>query len=427
MSAGDQELPEGPPVAPVPATPSEDASASELPPTPEEVLRRQTYSVLAAETDMPPSLGGAWLMLGTMALFALSLAGSFDRPEGVDFTGLSILVAVLLFHELGHWSAMRLFGYQDVRIFFIPFFGAAASGRKHAAPGWQQGVVLLAGPLPGIVAACALVVFRDQLPWQPSWLREATTMLLVLNVFNLLPFMPLDGGRLLQLTIFVRRPLLETLFRLFAAAGMGLGAWLFGSWVLGIIAGFMLLLTPIEHNKAKQRRVLREQEPDLPAELDGLSAVQRDRLYERARAVFAGAAATTKDLPTTLARMMRTLHEEAVTHIPGVCASLLLLACFGFGWLAVPGLVLWTAWRDPPVQRLEVLEILETHGEARACLDRALRLLEMAEADPENAEAHRAEAVEQFRRAQLAARMGLAQGKERLPNVPSNDATAPLV
>jgi Zn-dependent protease len=365
-----------------------------------------------------------------MALFALSFAGWFDGPDGINFTGLAILVAVIFFHELGHWSAMRLFGYQDLRIFFIPFFGAAASGRKHAAPGWQQGVVLLAGPLPGIVAACALVVFREQLPWQPSWLHEATMMLLILNVFNLLPFMPLDGGRLLQLTIFVRRPILETLFRLFAVAGMGLGAWLLEFWVLGIIAAVMLVLTPMQHRQARQRRLLREREPDLPAELASLSATQRDRLYEGARTVFASVPATTKGLPKSLAQMMRTLHEEAVTRAPGLLASLLLLAVFTLGWLAAPGLALWIAWHDVHGDRMNSLvATMIIHGQASSHLDRGLGLIEKAEADPENAEAHLAEAAEHFRRAQAAAREGLETEEgplEGVQFVPGGEATDPI-
>ena len=83
----------------------------------------------------------------SLVLFALSFYSSTDAAK------LAILIPVLLLHELGHFAGMRLFGYRNVQMFFVPFLGAAVSGRKHAAPVWQQVVVLLLGPLPGLLVA----------------------------------------------------------------------------------------------------------------------------------------------------------------------------------------------------------------------------------------------------------------------------------
>lgn len=39
-----------------------------------------------------------------------------------------ILLPVLLFHEAGHYLAMKIFGYRNLKMFFIPLFGAAVTG-----------------------------------------------------------------------------------------------------------------------------------------------------------------------------------------------------------------------------------------------------------------------------------------------------------
>ena len=91
--------------------------------------------------------------LGSLVLFALVLLAANNAAK------VGILVGVVLLHELGHYAGMRLFGYRDVRIFFIPFFGAAASGVKERAPVWQQGrpaLDLLSQLLRGPAAALAL-------------------------------------------------------------------------------------------------------------------------------------------------------------------------------------------------------------------------------------------------------------------------------
>lgn len=64
---------------------------------------------------------------------------------GRSLKDLALLIPVLFFHELGHWAGMRLFGFRDVKMFFIPFFGAAVSGRGQGVASWKEALgVLLA-------------------------------------------------------------------------------------------------------------------------------------------------------------------------------------------------------------------------------------------------------------------------------------------
>lgn len=160
-------------------------------------------------TGTPPAL----LLLGSLLLFLVTSGGA-------SVTHLLVLAGVLAFHEAGHAVAMRAFGYSDVRVFFIPFFGAATSGRRNAGPAWRDGVVLLLGPVPGIVAGAVLSAFVDD---TKSTLGYTASTLAILNGFNLLPVLPLDGGRLFELVIFGRH-------RLAAAGASLLSAAAFVAW-----------------------------------------------------------------------------------------------------------------------------------------------------------------------------------------------------
>jgi hypothetical protein len=50
---------------------------------------------------------------------------------------------------------MRIFHYRDVRMFFIPFFGAAVSGRHYNIAGWKKAVVSMMGPVPALSPAAS--------------------------------------------------------------------------------------------------------------------------------------------------------------------------------------------------------------------------------------------------------------------------------
>jgi len=113
-----------------------------------------------------------------------------------------ILIGVLLFHELGHLIAMKLLKYNDVKMFFIPFLGAAVSGKSRNDTAVKSCVVSLMGPLPGIIMGVFLY-FMFVLTKNYFVFKTAQVML-VLNAFNFLPIMPLDGGRFIDV-LFVNR------------------------------------------------------------------------------------------------------------------------------------------------------------------------------------------------------------------------------
>lgn len=115
---------------------------------------------------------------------------------------LLILTGIVIFHELGHFLAMKIYNYQDLGIFFIPLLGAYASGTKKEVSQKQSAVILLAGPLPGIIAGLVLhFVSEDKSEsyfYTINLVQYTAGFLIFLNLLNLLPIYPLDGGQLLN-------------------------------------------------------------------------------------------------------------------------------------------------------------------------------------------------------------------------------------
>jgi len=188
-------------------------------------------SKVLSKLNQSGTTSGSWvhrvLVLG-MTLFLFSVAGLFR----FGLAELFIIVVVLLVHESGHYLGMRLFDYQNVRMFFIPFFGAAVSGHKTGIPAFKEAIVILLGPLPGIAIGIVLSIVAMQR--SDKLLLEASQMFVFLNAFNLLPFLPLDGGRLLHLVLFSRQRHIEAVFQLMAGGALALMGWSIGAWLLSV-------------------------------------------------------------------------------------------------------------------------------------------------------------------------------------------------
>ena len=200
---------------------------------------QEIEAVLAAldRRDQPnaPSLASVWMLLAiSLAAFVAAGIWQWDR------TFVALIVVALLFHEGGHYAAMRAFGYRNLRLFFLPLFGAAVSGHNPRAAGWQKAVVSLAGPLPGLLLGAGMWLAGRRQDGGDSLAWKVALVLIALNASNLLPFLPLDGGRLLYETLCVRRAWLRTGFSALGGVGVLALAYRFDSPILGLLGCFLL-------------------------------------------------------------------------------------------------------------------------------------------------------------------------------------------
>ena len=280
------------------------------------------------------------VVLGSLALFVLAEAVMSGTPLGLDALGalnlqwIGLLVGTLLFHELGHLAAMRLFGYQELGVFFIPFFGAAAVGKKRDATSVERALVLLAGPLPGLLLGSALI--PAALTYDNALLQDACWMLLAINAFNLIPGGPLDGGRFLSLVFFIRKPVLLQVTQTLGALLLGYLAWVLEAYLLGVIAFVTLSTARFSRRTLEAARRLRD-------EL-GEAAVAKQRPSDEELPVVARIVA--EELEPVAPRLAEKTKNHAgfifnawnqtQSQPPSWKASAGLLALYLFAWLVAP-------------------------------------------------------------------------------------------
>ena len=82
---------------------------------------------------------------------------TFSMIGSSDYTFIFYLVSVLVIHELGHFLFMKKFGYTNVKMLFIPLMGAFVEGKKEEYHQKESLIVLLAGPIPGIILGLFLL------------------------------------------------------------------------------------------------------------------------------------------------------------------------------------------------------------------------------------------------------------------------------
>lgn len=107
----------------------------------------------------------------------------------------AVFVLLILLHEFGHLAAMRVLGVPGSLPFFIPGMGALVTSRAlGTASPLHEAFIAYAGPLAGTLAAFACFLYGEQ-THSAFWVAAAYTGFF-LNLFNLAPVMPLDGGRI---------------------------------------------------------------------------------------------------------------------------------------------------------------------------------------------------------------------------------------
>lgn len=127
---------------------------------------------------------------GTFATMAVSLA-VYAVAFGVPFA--AGFIALLFVHEMGHAIVLKHQGVRATAPLFIPFFGAVIGMRELPKNVYAEAQMALGGPIIGSLGALLLLI-GWQVTGHPLLLALAYAGLW-LNLFNLIPLSPLDGGR----------------------------------------------------------------------------------------------------------------------------------------------------------------------------------------------------------------------------------------
>jgi len=126
----------------------------------------------------------------------------------------ALMVMVSLFvHESGHIWAMKKCGLKTKGIYFIPFMGAAAVTDEMFKSRRDEVYIAIMGPIWGFslaIATLMVYIFTSD----PMYAAVAGWMGMI-NLFNLLPINPLDGGRIIKSITFSLNSKLGLIFLFF--------------------------------------------------------------------------------------------------------------------------------------------------------------------------------------------------------------------
>lgn len=123
----------------------------------------------------------------TMGVSVVAYATFYGWRFAVGF------VLLIFVHEMGHVVALRNRGIKAGAPVFLPFLGAFVSMKEQPKDAYVEAETALAGPIVGSLGA--LLVALTAVATNSGLLRALAFTGFLINLFNLLPALPLDGGR----------------------------------------------------------------------------------------------------------------------------------------------------------------------------------------------------------------------------------------
>ena len=182
-------------------TPEERARLAELayyePPEPVRheprfpLLRKLASRRLIAVGALAIKFGG--VLLKSKFLFSMFVSAAFYVWFGGWWFGIGLIV-LLFVHEMGHVLEAKRQGLPVSAPLFIPFLGALITLKQMPHNAWNEAKLAIAGPIVGSAGAAAIWIAG--VAADSNHLKALAFLGFFLNLFNLLPVVPLDGGRI---------------------------------------------------------------------------------------------------------------------------------------------------------------------------------------------------------------------------------------
>ncbi|AZG72034.1 site-2 protease family protein [Shewanella livingstonensis] len=210
-----------------------------------EDIERQTPEVVAVKNQKISVVGLASLGFKLLksakvvkVLFAGASVAAYSWLFSFEFA--LALIGCLVFHEYGHIRAMKHFGMKTKGIYLIPFVGGLALSDERINTRWQDVYISIMGPTFGLILSIICV----GLYWITGnvFFAGLAAFNALLNLFNLLPILPLDGGHILKSISFSMNSVVGLVA---CIAGAAIGVFI--SYSLGLaLLGFLLLIGSVE-------------------------------------------------------------------------------------------------------------------------------------------------------------------------------------
>lgn len=219
-----------------------------------------------------------------------------DIKEGFGQAGLSVLFVCAIFacvviHELSHSLVARRFGREPKSITLLPIGGVAEIDLMPTKPS-QEIAISIVGPITNILIAILLALLgglklasaieKSNLTVSQSFLTNLIAANIVLAVFNLIPALPMDGGRVFRSILalkfgFLRATLWavaigKVIALLFIVLGFRYDPW------LALIGFFIFSGANNEKQQAIYLTMLAQRPPDLTIPPEYINLTQDDRV-----------------------------------------------------------------------------------------------------------------------------------------------------
>lgn len=196
---------------------------------------------------------------GALGLGVLSIAAAVWWTQSV-FVGVALVLGIAI-HEYGHVAAFRAMGHTDARYRLVPFLGGVAISRKVPKNQLSDFYIVFMGPgimlMPLAVSGVVAHTVGGQIGYFANVMFAITG---AINFFNLLPFWPLDGGRMTRGLLYTVSPWLADRVTLLMSLGLAVFAALAGYYLIMLVA--FLGMRPAQ----QAGKISRRQDPMTPGQ-----------------------------------------------------------------------------------------------------------------------------------------------------------------